>query len=140
MKLASIAAAFLGIFLTTAVSHAEDDASHTKAQAAAGAWLGKIDAGDYAASWKDASSYFQGAVPENSWVASLTGVRAPLGKKSSRKLKSADAMKSVPGAPDGSYVVMQFDTSFEKKASAVETVTFVEEKDGAWKAAGYFIK
>jgi len=37
-------------------------------------------------------------------------------------------------------VVMQFDTSFSNKKSAVETVTFVQEKDGKWKAAGYYIK
>jgi hypothetical protein len=35
---------------------------------------------------------------------------------------------------------MQFDTSFENKKSAVETVTFMREKDGTWKAAGYYIK
>ncbi len=132
-------AALLGICLASPAVLA-DDASQSKAQAAASTWLGKIDAGDYAASWKDASAYLRGAVPEKSWVGSLEGVRTPLGKKSWRKLKSADPMKSLPGAPDGNYVVMQFDASFEKKASAVETVTFVEEKDGAWKAAGYLIK
>ena len=46
----------------------------------------------------------------------------------------------MPGAPDGNYVVLQFDASFEKKASSIETATFVEEKAGTWKAAGYFIK
>jgi hypothetical protein len=35
---------------------------------------------------------------------------------------------------------MQFDTSFANKKSAVETVTFMQEKDGNWKAAGYYIK
>jgi ribosomal protein S17E len=35
---------------------------------------------------------------------------------------------------------MRFDTSFENKKSAVETVTFMQEKDGKWKAAGYYIK
>ena len=43
-------------------------------------------------------------------------------------------------APDGNYVVMQYDTNFSNKKSAVETVTFMEEKDGKWKAAGYYIK
>lgn len=32
------------------------------------------------------------------------------------------------------------DTSFENKKSAVELVTFVREKDGYWRAAGYYIK
>jgi Protein of unknown function (DUF4019) len=35
---------------------------------------------------------------------------------------------------------MQFATRFENKQAAVETVTFMQEKDGQWKAAGYYIK
>jgi hypothetical protein len=35
---------------------------------------------------------------------------------------------------------MQFDTRFEHKQAAVETVTFLQEKQGEWKAAGYYIK
>jgi Protein of unknown function (DUF4019) len=70
----------------------------------------------------------------------LNGARKPLGKLVSRKLAKSQAAQSLPGAPDGNYVVMQFDTSFQNKKSAVETVTFMQEKDGKWKAAGYYIK
>jgi hypothetical protein len=45
----------------------------------------------------------------------------------------------MPGAPDGDYVVMQFDTRLANKHAAVETVTFLQEKQDAWKAAGYYI-
>ncbi len=48
--------------------------------------------------------------------------------------------RTVPGAPDGEYVVIQFDTQFENKAAAVETVTPMREKDGSWRVSGYFIK
>ena len=47
---------------------------------------------------------------------------------------------TLPGAPDGEYVVLQFDTSFEQKAAAVETVTTIREKDGTWHVGGYFIR
>jgi Protein of unknown function (DUF4019) len=63
----------------------------------------------------------------------------PLGKPLSHQLKKAQHTKAVPGAPDGDYVVMQFDTRFEHKHAAVETVTFMQEKHGTWKAAGYYI-
>jgi hypothetical protein len=46
---------------------------------------------------------------------------------------------SLPGAPDGEYVVMQFNTSYTQKKSAVETVTMVLDKDGKWHVAGFFI-
>jgi hypothetical protein len=62
-----------------------------------------------------------------------------LGKLVSRAVISAQTTTNLPGAPDGQYVVMQFNTSFTNKQSAVETVTFMLEKDGKWKAAGYYI-
>jgi hypothetical protein len=107
---------------------------------AAQSWLKQIDSGNYPSSWKDASAYFRGALTEKGWVDALNGARKPLGKLVSRKLAKSQDAQSLPGAPDGKYVVMQFDTSFENKKSAVETVTFMQEKDGKWKAAGYYIK
>ena len=67
-------------------------------------------------------------------------VRAPLGSLESRTLKSATPSTSLPGAPDGDYVVMQFDTSFERKKDGGETVTAVQETDGVWRIVGYFIR
>jgi hypothetical protein len=55
-------------------------------------------------------------------------------------VKKTQSAASLPGAPDGQYVVVQFDTVFADKPSAVETVTFMLENDGQWRAAGYFIK
>ena len=69
----------------------------------------------------------------------LQGVRQPLGKTVSRQLASSHYETSLPGAPDGEYVVIQFNTVFDNKQSAVETVTSVLD-DGKWKVAGYFIK
>jgi len=110
------------------------------AVAAAGTWLKLIDEGQYAESHRAAAKYFQGAVTETAWENSMETFRKPLGSLVSRSLKSAQPATELPGAPDGSYVVMQFDTSFTDKKVAVETVTFMLEKDGQWRAAGYFIK
>jgi hypothetical protein len=117
-----------------------DSAGEKAAAAAARVWLGEIDAGNYGKSWKDAAGYFRGAVTEKSWSDALNGTRKPLGSLLSRKLASARSATSLPGAPDGNYVVMQFDAAFSNKKAAVETVTFVQEKDAKWKAAGYYIK
>ena len=103
-------------------------------------WLAIIDKGEYAESWKEAAEYFKTAVPEDKWVQSLQAVRNPLGKLISRKVKSTAYMTSLPGAPDGQYVVIQFNTSFEHKKSAIETVTPMMDKDGKWRVSGYFIK
>jgi hypothetical protein len=104
------------------------------------AWLNAIDDGHYSESWNEAAKIFQGGVTEQGWTNSMETFRTPLGDLVSRKLKSAQPMTELPGAPDGQYVVMQFETSFANKKSAIETVTFMLEKDGQWKSAGYFIK
>jgi hypothetical protein len=103
-------------------------------------WLAGIDAGDYARSWKEAAEFFQKAITAEAWGMALTTFRKPLGAVKSRKIRDMKEAKTLPGAPDGKYWIIQFDTSFAAKAEAVETVTFMLEKDGSWKAAGYFIR
>jgi hypothetical protein len=49
-------------------------------------------------------------------------------------------MQSLPGAPDGEYVVIQFKTAFENKKFAIETVTPMLDGDGKWRVSGYFIR
>lgn len=107
---------------------------------AAEKWLAMIDEGKYAESWQEAASYFKNAVSQKQWEQSLQGVRTPLGKVVSRKVLSASYTTSLPGAPDGEYVVIQFTTSFLAKKSATETVTPMIDKDGKWRVSGYYIK
>jgi hypothetical protein len=110
------------------------------AQTAAESWLKLVDDGKDEASWDQAAKLFKGAVTKDQWKQALAGARGPLGKLVSRKLKSRDYMEKVPGGPDGKYVVIQYDTVFEKKASAVETVTPMADPDGVWRVSGYYIR
>jgi Protein of unknown function (DUF4019) len=110
------------------------------AQVAAETWLKLVDGGSYEASWDGAAKLFKGAVTKDQWKQAAAGVRGPLGKTITRKAKSREYMEKVPGAPDGKYVVIQFETVFEKKASAVETVTPMLDPDGTWRVSGYFIR
>ena len=110
-----------------------------RAEQSARDWLAKADAGAGADTWRETGSRFRAAVTEDDWTRKLAGVRPPLGALQSRALKSAQAANELPGAPDSEYVVFQFDSAFDKKRSAVETVT-VEKEDGAWRVVGYFIR
>jgi uncharacterized protein DUF4019 len=103
-------------------------------------WLALVDAGNYATSWDEAAQVFKNAVSKAQWSGTLEASRAPLGKMKSRQLKSATYQTSLPGAPDGQYVVIQYESSFEHKTSAVETVTPMMDKDGHWRVSGYFIR
>ena len=78
--------------------------------------------------------------PQDQWESQLNATRKPFGDLISRKLIGAKHTSTLPGAPDGEYVVLQFDTTFVNKKSAVETVTPIREKDGSWKVSGYYVK
>ncbi|MEJ2641557.1 MAG: DUF4019 domain-containing protein [Desulfosarcinaceae bacterium] len=129
------------VFMTSiAGSLWADSTKASNALKAADAWLSMVDAGKYSESWQDASNFFKSAVGESQWEASLNAARKPLGKVLSREAVSKTYTKTLPGAPDGEYVVIQYRTSFENKGSAVETVTPSLEKDGRWRVSGYYIK
>jgi hypothetical protein len=110
------------------------------AQQSADAWLTLVDSGKYVDSWQEASQLFKAHVTKEQWKSALTATRDPLGKLLSRKLKSATYSETLPGAPDREYVVIQYETSFEHKQSAIETITPMLDKDGMWRISGYYIK
>lgn len=110
------------------------------AQQSAEAWLARVDAGEYVESWQQASSTFKAHVTKDQWQKMISATLGPLGSNTSRKLKSARYTTSLPGAPDGEYVVIQYESSFEHKQSAIETITPMLDKDGLWHVSGYLIK
>ncbi|MGZ6226546.1 MAG: DUF4019 domain-containing protein [Candidatus Binataceae bacterium] len=119
---------------------ASDSAAVAQATRAADAWLKLVDDGDYKQSWESASSIFKNAITDDQWEQRVGAVREPLGKFVSRKLKAAHYATSLPGAPDGKYVVIRYASSFQNKKSAMETVTPMLDKDGEWHVSGYYIK
>ena len=120
---------------------AADTAAKEKAAiAAAESWLKLVDDGKYADSWKQAAAFFKSAVPQQTWETQIAAVRRPMGKKLTRTLSNSKYAATLPGAPDGEYVVIQFSASFENKKSAIETITPMLEKDGKWRVSGYYIK
>lgn len=117
-----------------------DSAAEDAALKASQAWLDVVDAGKYDASWEQAALFFRNNITKENWITTIKGVRDPLGKVVKRTLKSKQNVKSMPGAPDGDYEIIQFDTSFENKKAAVETVIPMLEKDGKWRVSGYYIR
>jgi hypothetical protein len=130
----------LYLFLSGAVAAAQEISKGTAAMTAAEQWLALIDGGRYAESWTETAQYFKNSVQQDQWAQSLEAGRKPFGKVVSREMKKMTYKTSLPGAPDGEYMVMQFATSFGKKRAAVETVTTMTEKDGTWRVSGYYIK
>ena len=138
MRMIAVLAAVLAV--SAVFTHAGDPAKEKAAVAAAEKWLSLMDAAKYAEGWKEAAEYMRNAVKPELWEQFLAPVRKPLGKLVSRKVKSTSYMTELPGAPDGEYVVIEFETVFENKKEAIETITPMLEKDGTWRVAGYYIK
>ena len=117
-------------------------ASEQKQRAAdqeAGKWLALVDGRQYQASWEQAAALFRQQVSAAQWRQAMTSVRRPLGSMISRKLIAATYTNSLPGAPDGEYVVLQYQTEFENKQQAIETVTPMLD-DGRWRVSGYYLR
>jgi hypothetical protein len=106
---------------------------------AARQWVSLIDQGQYAESWEKASELFRESIAKPDWEESLKMVRAPLGAVVSREVKNTARVTSLPGAPEGFYVIAEFDTSFQNKAGAIETIT-MSRQDNKWLVGGYYIR
>lgn len=102
-------------------------------------WLKLVDSGDYAQSWQQSADYFQKQISADKWQAVVSDVRDPLGPLVSRNLISESYRDQMPGAPDGQYKILEFESSFLKKARAQETLVMIK-KDKDWRVVGYFIK
>jgi len=130
----------LPLILSGSIGLAHADGETTQGVTAAKAWLELVDSKRYKESWIDAAPFFKERVPEKDWVKMVSLARAPFGDVKSRELKNATYATSLPGAPDGAYVVIQFKTSFANKADAIETITPMKDAKGDWRVSGYFIK
>jgi hypothetical protein len=128
----------LTVYALSSGAWAED--AERAAVGAAESWLALVDDGAYERSWDEAAEYFKGAIAKGDWQKAVRAARAPLGDPISRRLESATYTTSLPGAPDGEYVVIQYATSFTNKRSSVETITPMKDADGTWRVSGYYIK
>ena len=70
--------------------------------------LALVDDGKYGEGWDVAAEYLKTAVTKDDFEKSVKTARKPLGKMKSREVKSKEYRKSLPGAPDGEYIVIQF--------------------------------
>lgn len=142
MSLVIAAAAFLFSFhgggaapMPAPSTMAQDPA----AESAARAWIALVDQAQWGETWDAAGSMFKAQVTRAEWAKTIESVRAPLGAASARVLQSATRSKSLPGAPDGDYEIVQFHTRYANRPESAETVVLAHE-GARWTVVGYFIR
>ena len=138
-QLAPIALAMMFAMPVAAV-HAQETEQTKAGVAAAEQWLKLADADKGAQSWSAAGAAFRGAVTAEQWSGMLAGARAPLGELKSRTLANARNTRTLPGAPEADYVVIQYGSSFANRPGATETVVTAREADGSWKVITYMVQ
>ena len=126
-----------------------DQAAEQAAIAAAEKWLALADAGRYAECWNQTSSLSKSGIQtsslfipggsEQQWQSSFAAFQADLGRAVARSLKSKQYAEELPYEPEGEYVVLKYETSFERKGNGVETVILMKEEDGAWRVSRYTV-
>ena len=104
------------------------------------AWLDLIDNGSYDDSWEVTAEQFKKAGSKERWIEMLDAVRKPHGQLLSRKIQTARYKTRLPEASIGEYVVIKFDTNFENKKDAIETVITSWGKGGRWRVIGYTLE
>jgi len=122
------------------VLHAQDAPQIAPATEAATRWLAVMDAGKAADAWDAGAPVMQSAITRDMWTKVGTEARAPLGAVKSRKQASANFTKTLPGVPEGEYVVLQYTTDFANRAGVTETVVPMRLPDGSWKVTTYLIR
>ncbi|MFC5460791.1 DUF4019 domain-containing protein [Massilia niabensis] len=116
---------------------ADANADTAAAVDAANRWLALMDAGQAVEAWDQAAPILQSAVTRTAWMDVGKSVRAPLGAVKSRRLASSVFTRTLPGAPEGEYVVVRYTTDFTSRAGITETVVPMRQPDGSWKVTTY---
>jgi len=103
-------------------------------EASSRSWLALVDASNWPKSFEEAGQSFQVVNTVKGWAEASRQARAPLGAVLERKALTAEFV----AAPPMGYTIMHFQTRFENRANAHESVTLEREND-EWKVVGYVI-
>ena len=138
-----LAAVLLAGAVVPAIAQQEQADPHAQQEVAAErqalGFLGYLDHGRFADSYAYTGMLIRTQVDRESFSSQLEKARTGTGALISRELTDASYTDSVPGAPQGQYVILHYHSSFANKQDAVETLTLAFAK-GYWRVSGYYIK
>jgi Protein of unknown function (DUF4019) len=129
----------ISLLLSAAVRVPAQPTPEKLAQTSRDAWLAIVDSGKYAESSDAAAQSFKAAVPKDQWQSRLGQTCGTPRQDTVAQVKTASNTKTLPGAPAGEYVVIQYDSNFEHQQAAIETLIPTLDGDGQGRVSGYFI-
>lgn len=130
----TILATLFAVSLLAAPAQAQDTKALAAAQRSAQQWLKLVDKEDYSAAWDASAIDVRANTSKMAWNMLLSASHLPLGQFRARQLKA------VSPEAGGKQVRFEFASQFARDDKAVEKVTTVLDKDGAWRVTGYSVE
>ena len=104
---------------------------------AADAWLKLKDQEKYDQCWEQSSALSKKSVSKEDVVKLQKELLKKMGKVESRIRVSRQFESSLPGAPAGEYVFIEYQAKYSILKDTIETVIPMLDKDGVWRVSGY---
>ena len=130
-------AALLLVVLTSALSHAQ--LLPSAALARSEGFTALLDAGQWQQAYADMSDMLHLLTGEEAWIAEQQRSRTLLGEVLQRDLKTVKSRDHYPGLPDGTYLIVCYETETRYKRQAVE-VLLLMQRNGSWDICKYSIR
>ena len=124
----------------SALAGQQQTASERDVAAAAEAWLKILDAGEYRETWNQAAPLFRTSLTAEQWEAAARPVRERVGALVSRTVQKVTPTTTLPNAPAGEYMVVEFSSVFQGLPRAVETVVMRREAEREWRVVGAMVR
>ncbi|HEY1328123.1 MAG TPA: DUF4019 domain-containing protein [Casimicrobiaceae bacterium] len=107
--------------------------------AASEKWLRLLDDGKLGAAWDLSAALLKSSVTRAKWISGIRDARKPFGKVQTRTADKFARAHQMPGAPDGDYVLVAFQTTFANGKRAEEQITWQLDEE-TWRVSGYYIR
>jgi Protein of unknown function (DUF4019) len=130
----------LALLATVSAVAGAQDTPEQAAQQALESWLPLWDAGQCAESYTRLAEQIRKDISQTRWCEYWSAVRKPLGALKTRRLREARYLPALKDVPDRDGAMLQYDSTFENRAAAVETIGMVHERDGSWRVANYLVQ
>ena len=103
-------------------------------------WLALLDSGKTGAAWGVSSPHLKSVVTRKNWIDGITSARKPFCDFVKRTPIKFARSHSMPGAPDGDYSILEFDTEFANGKRASEHIIWMLGEREVWSVSGYYIR
>ena len=131
--------AALFMILIPLYNQSPDNEKVEQAKPAAAEFLGLIDDAKYAESWESSAGLMREKVTRKDWIDKLNKARNLSGDLVRRVQKSASYATEAKDSPEGEYIMLIYESDFQRAEDVSEYVTVMLEGD-EWKVAGYFMQ